>query len=222
MPDLDFTVKSVEAVPHAAAPLLHFKLHVSNANKDERIQTVALRCQINIEPNRRRYSEAEQKKMLDLFGEPERWGKTLTSMLWTHADTVIQPFSGETTVNLPVVCTFDFNIAATKYFAGLNGGEIPLLFLFSGTIFYENELGNVQIAQISWNKESTFRFPANVWQEMMEIYYPNGNWLRIQRDVFERLLEYKTKHGIPTWEQTLEKLLPEEEEVKETASGYAN
>lgn len=223
MPDLDFNVEAVEAVPHSAAPLLHFKLAVKNANADEPIQTVALRCQINIEPTRRRYSESEKKRMLDLFGETERWGKTMKSMLWTHADTVVSPFTDETTVNLPVNCTFDFNIAATKYFAGLEGGEIPLLFLFSGTVFYQNEFGAMQISQISWNKESNFSLPASVWQEMMEAYYPNSNWLRLERETFERLLAFKTKNGIPTWEQTLDKLLPEEEiEIKEQASGFTN
>jgi hypothetical protein len=223
MPELDFNVETVEAVPYAAAPLLHFKLAVENANPDEAIQTVALRCQINIEPTRRRYSDEEKKRMLDLFGETERWGKTMKSMLWTHADTVVSPFTGETTVNLPVNCTFDFNIAATKYFAGLEGGDIPLLFLFSGTIFYQNEFGTLQISQISWNKESNFKLPASIWHKMMEAYYPNSNWLRLERETFERLLAFKTKNGIPTWEQTLDKLLPEEEiEIKEQASGFAN
>jgi hypothetical protein len=147
----------------------------------------------------------------------------MKSMLWTHADTVVSPFTGETTVNLPVNCTFDFNIAATKYFAGLEGGEIPLLFLFSGTIFYQNEFGALQISQISWNKESNFSLPASIWHKMMEAYYPNSNWLRLERETFERLLAFKTKHGIPTWEQVLEKLLPEEEiEIKEQASGFTN
>jgi hypothetical protein len=223
MPDLDFQVEDVEAVPYATTPLLHFKMAVRNANPDELIQTVALRCQINIEPTRRRYSEDEKKRMLDLFGETDRWGKTMKSMLWTHADTVVSPFTGETTVNLPVNCTYDFNIAATKYFAGLEGGEIPLLFLFSGTIFYQNEFGALQISQISWNKESNFKLPASIWHKMMESYYPNSNWLRLERETFERLLAFKTKNGIPTWEQTLDKLLPEEEiEIKEQASGFTN
>ncbi len=137
MPDLDFQVESVEAVPFAVAPLLNFKLRVDNSNPDEWIQTVALRCQIQIEPTRRQYNPEEQEKMLDLFGEPERWGQTLKTMLWTHASTVVSPFQNTTTVDLPVNCTFDFNVAGTKYFAGLASGEFPLLLLFSGTVFYE-------------------------------------------------------------------------------------
>ncbi len=219
MPDLDFQVESVEAVPFAVAPLLNFKLRVDNENPNEWIQTVALRCQIQIEPTRRQYNAEEQEKMLDLFGEPERWGQTLKTMLWTHASTVVSPFQNSTTVDLPVNCTFDFNVAGTKYFAGLAGGEVPLLLLFSGTIFYETEDGAIQIAQISWSKETKFSLPVRVWQEMMEHYYPNSAWLILQRDAFERLQKYKMQRGIPTFEQALEKLLlAEEEEITKSAS----
>jgi len=219
MPDLDFQVESVEAVPFAVAPLLNFKLRVDNSNPDEWIQTVALRCQIQIEPTRRQYNPEEQEKMLDLFGEPERWGQTLKTMLWTHASTVVSPFQNSTTVDLPVNCTFDFNVAGTKYFAGLEDGEIPLLLLFSGTVFYKAEDGAIQVAQISWSKEAQFRLPVSVWREMMEHYYPNSAWLILRRDAFERLQKYKMQRGIPTFEQALEKLLlAEETEIKKSVS----
>lgn len=210
MPDLNFQVEGVEAVAYAAAPLLSFKLRVTNADADEPIQTVALRCQIQIEATRRRYNEREQERLLDLYGEPERWGQTLRTTLWTHASAIVTPFQGSTLVELPVPCTFDFNVAATKYFAGLEDGEVPLLMLFSGTIFYEAEGGALQISQISWAKETKYRLPVRVWQEMMEHYYPRSAWLSLRRDVFDRLSQYKMRRGIPTWEQTLESLLEEE------------
>jgi divalent metal cation (Fe/Co/Zn/Cd) transporter len=42
---------------------------------------------------------------------------------------------------------------------------------------------------------------------MMDFYYPNIAWLCLHREVFERLAQYKMDHGIPTWEQALERLL---------------
>lgn len=207
MPDLDFQVEGAEAVSYAASPQLALKLRLTNADADEPIQTVALRCQIQLEVARRRYSAEEQERLYDLFGEPERWGQTLRTMLWTHASIVVPPFTGSALVDLPVPCTFDFNVAATKYFAGLDEGEIPLCLLFSGTIFYEAEDGALQAAQISWEKEAKYRLPVEVWRRMMDHYYPNSAWLRIQRDTFDRLHGYKRRRGIPTWEQTLERLL---------------
>lgn len=208
MPELDFEVVSAEAVPYAAAPLLNLKLRLTNRNADEQIQNVMLRCQINLEVARRGYTDAEKARMFELFGEPERWGQTLKTMLWTHTNVVVQPFAEITEVDLPVPCTFDFNVAATKFFDGLDAGEVPLLLLFSGTMFYRDELGDLQIGQISWDKEAQFRLPVKVWQEMMEHYYPNSAWLNLRRDVFEKLQSYKMRGGFPTFEQALESLLP--------------
>lgn len=210
MPDLSFQVEGAEAVAHAAAPLLAFKLRVTNADADEPIQTVALRCQIQFETTRRLYNEREQERLLDLYGEPERWGQTLRTMLWTHASLVMTPFKGSTLVELPVPCTFDFNVAAAKYFAGLEEGEVPLCLLFSGTVFYEADDGALQVAQISWEKEAKYRLPIRVWREMMDFYYPNSVWLSLRRDVFDRLSRYKMRRGIPTWEQAFDSLLQAE------------
>src|SRR5580658_6141581 len=119
MPDLAITIESASAVPYAASPTLAFKLRVSNADPEESIHTVVLRAQIQIEVTRRRYTPEDQENLKDLFGEPERWGQTLRSLLWTHASVVIPRFQDSTTVDLPVPCTFDFNVATTKYLNGL-------------------------------------------------------------------------------------------------------
>ena len=208
MPDLDFSVAGAEAVSFAAAPLLSFKLRIRNADQHEKIQSIALRCQIQMETTKRKYSAKEQARLFELFGEPERWGRTLRAMLWTHTATTVPPFQGETIVDLPVPCTFDFNIAATKYFAGLEDGVVPLNLMFSGTVFVETNDAGLQVEQISWNKEAQFRLPINIWHDMMDHYYPNSAWLCLRRDVFEQLCRYKMEHAFPTWEQTFESLIP--------------
>ncbi|MGA9392812.1 MAG: DUF6084 family protein [Candidatus Sulfotelmatobacter sp.] len=206
MPDLNFKIETAEAQRFAAAPTLLFKLHISNAVGNEIIHSVALRCQIQIEVARRQYTAEDQKQLRDLFDSPERWGQTLKTMLWTNASVVASAFQDNAVVDLPVACTFDFNVAATKYFQGLEDGDVPLEFLFSGTVFYATAGGELQVAPIPWEKEARFRLPVKVWQEMMEIYYPNSAWLCLRRDVFKRLYEYKVTHAIPTWEQALERM----------------
>ena len=207
MPELSFSVVNAESVSFAASPTLSIKLNIQNANSEERIQSIALRCQIQIEPTKRKYSATEQAQLFELFGEPERWGRTLRSMLWVHTSAMVPPFQGEKTVVLPVPCTFDFNIAATKYFAGLEDGLVPLNLMFSGTVFFESAEGGLQIEQIAWDKEAHFKLPTQVWRDMMDHYYPNSAWLCLRRDVFERLSRYKMEHAIPTWEQTIERLI---------------
>jgi Family of unknown function (DUF6084) len=211
MPELTFQVEEAVVAEFAATPTLIFKLRVSNRVDGETIHTVALRAQIQIETTRRRYTPEEQSRMLDLYGEPERWSQTLRNLLWTHASVVVPSFQGETVVDLHVPCTFDFNIAATKYFGGLSAGEIPLCFQFSGTVFYAPSGGSLQVGPISWDQESRFRLPVGLWREMMDSYYPNTAWVCLRRDVFNRLNLYKAQHGIPTWEQVVEIMLAEEE-----------
>jgi hypothetical protein len=135
-------------------------------------------------------------------------------MLWAHANTVVPAFAGEITAELPVPCTFDFNVAATKYFYGLTSGDVPLTLLFSGSVFYQNPTGTLQVAPISWAKEATYRLPVQLWQNLMAAYYPNEAWLHLRRDVFDRLYRYKVSRGIPSWEQALDGILPVEEEAQ--------
>ena len=207
MPDLTFRVESVRAEPFAAAPLVVFRLLVDSADPHQTIHTVVLRCQIQIEVTRRPYEDQDKQHLRDLFGEPERWGQTLRNMLWTHASAVVPSFTGSTAVELQVPCSFDFNLAATKYFHALGEGDIPLCLMFSGTYFYADEAGALRVAPIPWNKEAAFRLPVKTWREMMDHYYPNSAWLCLQRDAFERLQEYKVRAGLPTWEQALDELL---------------
>jgi hypothetical protein len=213
MPDLSFQIEGAEAVPFAAAPMLAFKLRLINTPAGEAIHTLVLRAQIQIEVARRHYSPEEQAQLLDLFGEPDRWGQTLRSMLWTHASVVVPGFKQQVVADLLVPCTFDFNVAATKYFHGLKDGDLPLLFLFSGTVFYQSESGALQVAPISWDKEAKFRLPVAAWHQLIETHYPNSAWLSLRKDVFDRLYQYKMRCGIPTWEQTIERVLDEVEET---------
>ncbi|HEY2154978.1 MAG TPA: DUF6084 family protein [Isosphaeraceae bacterium] len=217
MPDLNFRVEGAEPQRFAAEPILLFKLSLAESvapgAEPTPIHAVALRCQVRIEPARRSYDPPEKERLLDLFGTPERWGQTLRPMLWTHVGTVVPPFSGERSVDLAVPCSFDFNLAATKYFAALETGEIPLCFLFSGTIFYEAEGGALQVTQISWEKEATFRLPAATWRALMDLHYGNTAWLCLRKDVFDQLNEYKSRRGLPTWEAALERLLAAAEEA---------
>jgi Family of unknown function (DUF6084) len=207
MPDLNFEVVSAEAPAYAAVPTIIFKLRIDNAIELERIHSGTLRCQIRINVTRRHYSPEAQARLLEVFGEPKRWGETLRSLLWTHTIAVIPQFTGSVIVDLPIVCTYDFDVVSTKYFNALGEGEIPLTFLFSGTIFYEGKGGILQVGQVSWSKEASYRLPITLWQEMMEYYYPNTAWIRLHKDVFDQLYQYKIAQGLPTWDEVFVKLL---------------
>ncbi len=210
MPELHFQIKGAEAVPHAATPLIALKLRITNLPAAETIHAVTLRCQVQIEPAKRRYVANEREKLLDLFGTPERWGRTVKPLLWMNTSVAVPRFTGELLVDLELPCTFDFNVAATKYFHALDAGDIPVAVMFSGTLFFKGPDGGLQIAQIPWDREASYRLPVSVWKEMMEMHHPNSAWLCLRRDSFEQLYNYKVRHGLPTWEQAIAKALAAE------------
>jgi hypothetical protein len=212
VPDLHFQVEDVSAMRNAVTPQLSFKVRITNS-QPQPIHSIALRVQVQIEPVRRRYSAAEQQHLRELFGEPERWSDSLHPLLWTHANLNVQGFTGTTVIDVPVPCTFDFNVAVTKYIYGLENGEIPTSLLFSGTVFHAGRIG-LEIAQIPWDREASYRLPVSAWKEMMDFYYPNTAWICLRREVFERLYDFKGRHGISTWEHALERLLGVTAEMK--------
>jgi len=207
MPDLRITIEGAKVAEHAATPLLLFQARVANEPRDQVLHTISLHAQIQIEVTRRKYDSAEQARLRDLFGEPDRWAQTLRNLLWTHASVVVPRFAANVLVEIPVPCTFDFNVAATKYFHGLTDGDLPLCFLFSGTVFYQCCDGPLQIAPISWDKEAKYRLPLRVWKDLMDAYYPNSAWLALHKDTFEKLYQFKVREGIPSWEEALERAL---------------
>jgi Family of unknown function (DUF6084) len=214
MPALNFKVTGIEPATRGLTPLLHFNLEISNEPPGELIQSVMVQAQIQIQAPQRSYSAQEKERLVDLFGTPDRWGQTLGNRLWAHASASVAPFAGSTTTVLPVQCTYDFNVIATKYFYALEGGEVPLLFLFSGTIFYTGADERLQVQQIPWDKEDVYRMPIKVWTELMSSHYPNSAWLSLRRDVFERLAAYKSRVGMLTWDQAVERLLAHDQQER--------
>jgi hypothetical protein len=205
MIDLGFSVLGVRAEPYAAVPTLIFRLRVTEST-GERIHAVALRCQIQIEPRQRHYAAPEGERLLELFGETQRWGDTLKTILWTHASLMIPGFTGSTEVDLPVACTYDFEVIAAKYFHALDDGEIPLLLLFSGTVFTRGQTG-FSVEPVPWEKEAPFRLPVKVWRELMDSYFPGGAWIRLRRESFDALHHFKGRRALPTWDDAVEALL---------------
>ena len=205
MSEIAFAVSDVQPLPYAAGPTLVFRLHL-DAPAGETIHSIALRCQIRIEPQRRRYAADEGAGLEELFGRTERWGDTLKPFLWTHVSTMAPGFKGAGEIDLLMPCTYDFEVAAAKYLHALEGGEIPLLFLFSGTVFAKGEEG-MRVTQIPWDREARHRLPVATWRELMDRYYPNAGWLRLRRDTLDALLSLKARRAVATFDEVIDMLL---------------
>jgi hypothetical protein len=207
MPDLCFRIEGVEAATYGLVPLLRFRLGIACESPEEEVSSVILRAQIQVAAPQRSYTESEKERLVELFGQPPQWSRTLRNRLWTQVSTSVGAFRGSTEALLPVPCSFDLNVATTKYFYALQSGEVPLLFLFSGTVFHPGPGGALSVHQIPWEKECSFRLPVRTWQELMETHFPNTGWVSLNRDTLERLYAFRRSRGLATWEETINRLL---------------
>ena len=205
MSKLTFSVVDVFAEQYAAAPQLTARLRIEEST-GEAIHAIALRCQVRIEPAKRRYSEDEESGLLDMFGTRERWFDTLKPFMWMQTSAMVQGFSGITEVDLAMPCTYDFDVTWSKYLHALREDNIPVVFLFSGTVFTRGVSG-FGVEQVPWECESKFDIPVSAWKDMINHYFPNTGWLRLSRDTIDSLAYYKSVRGLTTWEATMESLL---------------
>jgi hypothetical protein len=126
--------------------------------------------------------------------------------LWTRTTLVVPSFTNATVVDLHVPCSYDLEVAASRYLDALSDGEVPLEFLFSGSVFYSGERGELQTTRLSWESEAEYRLPVSVWKETMERYFRGTAWVRLSKESFDRLSAYKSRNALASWDDALEAL----------------
>jgi hypothetical protein len=201
-----FTVLDVEPVPHAATPELRFHLHVEDPTGRE-VHTIALSTQIQIDPARRAYDDETRARLVDLFGAPERWASTTQVFRWAHVSALVPGFIGATSFAIDVPCTYDLEVAASKYFYSLSEGEVPLSFLFNGMVLYSGDEDRLQVAQVPWSCTARWRMPVDAWKKVMAAYYPGGGWVRVETSTLDALAGRKAAEGHHSFDALIKELL---------------
>lgn len=205
-PGLSLEISGAHAIEHAAAPTLAFTLDIDDLSGRE-VFMAGLKVQIQIEPAKRRYDEQSKAKLTELFGDPHRWSTTAQRMLWTIESVLIPSFTGSTSVEIPVLCNYDVELAAAKYFHSVSDGEIPLGFHFNGSIYYSGDEGRLQVVQIPWDTMANFTMPISTWREMIDSYYPFRGWVPVHRDTLDALQRLKAELGAPTLDAAITELM---------------
>jgi hypothetical protein len=213
-PELTFRVERVEPDRYAAAPTLLFGIAIGRVGGGP-VRSIALNVQIRIAATRRSYDASAQEALVELFGRPGEWGRSLRSLPWTITSVHVPAFEDETLVDVPIACTYDFEVATSKYLHALRDGEVPLELLFTGTIFYAGDGGQLRIAHVPWEKEAEHRMPVAVWREMMDRYFPGSAWLRLRTETFDRLYAHRARGGFTGWDEAIDALLPADAEPGE-------
>ncbi|WP_338598362.1 DUF6084 family protein [Saccharopolyspora sp. SCSIO 74807] len=207
--ELAFAVTEARAAELAAVPTLRFAIRVSDTTGVP-IQSITLSTAIRIAPAKRRYSQQQAALLADLFGAPSRWVDTMRPLTWARVTTVVPAFTGEIVADLPVECGHDNELAVAKYFHAVRADEVPLQFLFSGTIFHTDRQGSLRTRRISWSSEAIFALPAEVWHDAVS--GPHGHrWLRLSGDRFDALCAYRSRRGLTDWDAVVDALTAGEE-----------
>jgi hypothetical protein len=211
MAELSFECIGAEPDKYGVSPTLLFKLRITDPD-GQPVHAIALRCQVRIEPQRRRYDEKEGELLGTLFGDRSRWGDTLKPIQFALLSVMVPSFTGSTEIDVPVPCTYDMDVTAGSYFHALQDGVVPLVFLFSGTIFGKGGEKGFSVSQVPWHQEASFRLPIKTWKEMMDRYFPETSWLRVRRDTLDALLKYNAVHALPGLDAVITSLLEQSEE----------
>jgi hypothetical protein len=201
VPELSFAVEGARPLEHAAAPTLRFALRIES---DVPVRSVLLDVQVQIAARRRPYDEAAYERLFELFGPTANWGTSLRTLLWTRTTLVVPPFTGAAVADLDVPCSYDLEVLASRYFDALVDGDVPLEFLFSGTVFAGAPL---QVTRISWEKEAEYRLPVSVWKETLDRHFRGTAWLRLGKPAFDRLTAYKSRRALASWDEAVDGLL---------------
>ncbi len=194
-----------EPALHVASPALHFSLRAREAAGRD-VYMVALSTQVHIDPGLRGHDADTRAQLVDLFGAPERWASTTTSIVWARVETLLPSFSSSTDLTLVMPCSYDLEVASARYLDALPDGEVPLSFHFSGRIFYRGDDGRLQIVLTPWTT-ATYRMPVAVWRRMIDHHFPGAGFIRVQDETLRALGRHRAQHGIPTFDAAIADLL---------------
>ena len=208
IPELSFAIAAARPLEPAAVPTIEFELAIGG-QPGIAVRSLMLNVQLQIAARRRGYDELAERRLVEVFGTPDRWGSTLGTLPWQRTSLVVPPFEEQTTVSLAVPLSLDLEVVASKYFYALSDGAVPLEFLFSGSVFYSGPDGRLQTTRLTWESEAEFELPVATWRAAIERHFPGAAWLRLDRESFDRLYEFKAERALPSWEAAIDALFEE-------------
>ncbi len=124
----------------------------------------------------------------ELFGEPGRWATTARRMVWSTESVLVQAFTGSTSVEVPVLCNYDLELAATRYFSVAARRRGPArLALQRQRLLPGARTSALQIAPIPWDTVADYQMPVEAWRAMIDAHYPHRGWVALDAGTVERL-----------------------------------
>lgn len=206
--DLRLDAHGVCAVPYAAAPTLRFELSLTDPRERD-VLTGALSVQIHVDPAKRAYDDDTRERLIELFGAPERWASTTQSFQWARVDAMVPAFRGTTRFDVEVPCTYDLEVAASKYLYSLPDGVAPLSFFATGMLVWRGDGDRLQVAQVPWSCIARLDMPVTAWKDAMAACYPGGGWVRLTTETLDALAARKAAGGHHSFDACVRAMLEE-------------
>ncbi len=216
-PEPRFEITGAAQLAFAAAPTMVFSATVTEDSGCE-IHSIALSVAVMIDPARRGYAPQTRARLEELFGPPARWAPSTQGLQWARVGAVVPTFEGSTAFALEVPCTYDLEVAATKYFYALEDGAVPLSFHFNGMVFYAGADGRLQVFPVPWSASARFAMPVSAWRAMIAEHYPGIGWVRLSEETLRALNDRRAAHGLPSFDACVQELI--EKEAAQSAAAY--
>ena len=182
--------------PYAAVPTIMLRTADHRARPERTVHAVALRCQIRIEPQRRRYEHEEEQRLVELFGEPPR-GATRCGRscgrTWRRPSPASRARPRSTCRS---TCTLRLRGRGRRSSSIRSTTARSRSCCCSpGTAFTRSERG-MNVAPVAWHADASFRLPVAVWRQMMDLYFPNSGWVMLSRDTLDALTQFKADRAL--------------------------
>jgi hypothetical protein len=209
-PELAFSVAEAQPLARAAVPTVALRL-VAERTAGAPVVSATIGVRVDVAPALRA-NDGASDRLRELFGTPDQWGSTLGTLPWVRTTVLAGAFDERTTLDLLLPGSYDFDVAAVKYADALDGGDLPLELMFSGTMLYEAG-GAICAAPIPWDRQASYRLPMEAWRAAMRAVFGESPWVRLRRDRFDRLCDYKARAMLPTLDDAVDALLRAAEEA---------
>ena len=169
------------------------------------MRSVLLDVQVQIAARRRGYDAAAHDRLFELFGPVADWGTTLRTLLWTRTTLVVPGVRGRTVVDLDVPCSYDLEVAASRYLDALGDGDgaarVPVQ---RQRVLRRRRRRAADDAAVVGAARRSTRCRCAVWKETMERYFRGTAWVRLRKERFDRLSAYKSRNALATWDDALD------------------
>ncbi len=194
-PKISMEVEGLKPLLYSVAPSAVLQLRFFNRNSSMEIVSVIARLRVFVE------------YPLNVGGD---WPELVRELL-TYGQIMTQPFTEETLCEAYIPITAEMDAALLLRFSGRSVKKLPIVVTLEGFALYRNRGdGRVLYYMLPTDPplEARYILGFEDWSNIVRTFYGSDLiWIKIRRDVLERLEEYKRKKFYPSYSEMLDDIM---------------